>query len=76
MRYPKLAAVEAADQMQLCRWWRFLPSPGMAAVEAGDPQANASIDAEAAIMDRIAARLKEAGGFTPEISKALGWGDS
>jgi len=25
-------------------------------------------------MDRIAVRLKEAGGFTPEISKALGWG--
>jgi DNA-binding ferritin-like protein len=28
---------------------------------------------EVAVMDRIAERFKEVGGFTPEISKHIGW---
>lgn len=69
--YPTLEQVEAADQMQLCRWWRFLESPGLNAV--GTDEFQAVLDSETAIMDRIAERFHEAGGFTPEISKAIGW---
>jgi len=71
--YPTLEQVEAADRETLCRWWRFLPSPGMWAVESTQEEFYKVMNAEAQIMDRIAARMKEVGGFTPEISKAIGW---
>ena len=50
------------DQMshyELCRVWRF--------AKIGDPR----FQGEAG--DYFAQKLKEAGGFTPEISKAIGW---
>ena len=31
------------------------------------------LEAEALIMDRINERFKEMGGFTPELSKQMGW---
>jgi hypothetical protein len=58
--------------MQICKWWRFLKSPGMSAV--GKPDAEEVREREAKIMERIQERLKEFGGFTPAISKAIGWG--
>jgi DNA-binding ferritin-like protein len=39
----------------------------------GKPNSEEVLNREAPIMDRIAERLKELGGFTPEISKSLGW---
>jgi len=51
--------VEQASRKQLCRWYRFLPSPGT--------------DDEVEVMNRIAERFNEFGGFTPEISKEVGW---
>ena len=57
--YPSKEQVETADRMQICRWYRFLPS------------ATNTTDAET--MDKIVERFKELGGFTPEISKAIGW---
>ena len=71
MRYPTLNQVEAADRMQLCCWHRFLESPGWSAV--GCENAELELNREAAIQDRIQVRLKEAGGFTPQISKEIGW---
>lgn len=71
--YPTLDQVNAADREQICQWWRFLESPGTRAV--GTDRFSAVLEAEAAILDRIAERFKETGGFTPEISKRLGWGD-
>jgi hypothetical protein len=59
MQYPTLEAVERAERMQLCRWWRFLRSP--------------ESDYEIKVNKRLAERFHEVGGFTPEISKALGW---
>jgi hypothetical protein len=53
--------VEKADREQLCRWYRFLPSPGWWPIR---------ID----VLKRIIERHKEMGGFTPEISKKIGWG--
>jgi len=57
---PTMEGVEKADREQLCRWWRFLSSP--------------ETDEEVKVMNRIAERFKEVGGFTPEISKRIGWG--
>ncbi len=71
MTYPTLEEVDAADHEQICRWWRFLPSPGGGAI--GSETFSDVLKGEAAIMDRIGARLKEFGGFTPAISKRIGW---
>ena len=59
--YPTMDEVNAADRYAVCRWWRFLKSP--------------DTSEQVAIMDRIAFRYKELGGFTPEISKDLGCGE-
>ena len=66
MVYPTIAQVEAADREQICRWWRFLPSPAWNTKIVCD---------EKTIMDRIIVRYKEFGGFTPEISRKIGWHD-
>ena len=73
MNYPSIVEVEAADHIQLCRWWRFLKSPGGRAI--GKDDFNEVLEAEAAIVERIKTRLAEFGGFTPEISKQIGWGE-
>jgi hypothetical protein len=74
MKYPTTEEVEKADRFSLCEWHRFLPSPGTCAIEKHEFVFNAVLEAEVEIMNLIQKRLKEAGGFTPEISKALGWG--
>jgi hypothetical protein len=74
MTYPTLEQVEAADKTQLCRWWRFLDSPGMNAI--GESRNNTYLDAlyrEAAVMTRIGERIAEFGGWDPATSKAIGW---
>ena len=73
MSYPTAEAVEAADHEQLCRWHRFLKSPGERAI--GQDDFNDVLNNEAKIQDLIQLRLKAAGGFTPEISKRIGWGN-
>lgn len=60
MEFPTMEEVKKADREQLCRWFRFLPSPLM--------------EGEANIMDEIALRHRKKGGFTPEISEEIGWG--
>ena len=60
MTYPTLEQVERADRYDLCRWHRFLPSP--------------ETDEQVKVNHRLFERWTEVGGFTPEISKDLGWG--
>jgi hypothetical protein len=72
MTYPTLEQVETADHMQLCRWIRFLPSPGRARI--GQSDFEETLEVEGDIMDRIIAINQALGGFTPEISKQIGWG--
>ena len=75
MNYPTIEQVNAADHYQICSWWRFLGSPGLKAINEGknrDECEKIRIEENAA-MNRIGERLKEFGGFTPEISKSLGW---
>ena len=69
--YPSLEAVNWANRERICRWYRFLPSPGSSAI--GQKNFQDVLDAESPIMDRIFERFKELGGFTPEISKSIGW---
>lgn len=71
MQYPTLEEVQAASHEQICRWWRFLKSPGEAAI--GKPEFNILLEAETRVMDEIAERFSALGGFTPEISKTIGW---
>ena len=71
-KYPTLEQVEKADHEQICKWYRFLPSPASDMV--GKPNFDGILEIEVKIMNRISERLKEFGGFTPEISKKIGWG--
>ena len=59
MKTPTLEEVEKASHEQLCIWWRFLPSHQFPSGTIGE---------------RLKERLfEEFGGFTPEISKRIGW---
>ena len=71
-RYPALHEVEAADTVQLARWLRFLPSPGESA--AGTPAFDTAFRQESEVMVVIVRRFSQAGGWTPDLSKAIGWG--
>jgi hypothetical protein len=56
-----IAEVDAMDHTELARLWRFAPG--------GDPRMQGEVG------QRVKHRLfTELGGFTPEISKAIGWG--
>ena len=71
MPYPELAEVETATSLQLARWSRHLDSPGLHA--AGRPDFEAVFAKEKAVAERVAERFHEAGGWTPSLSKAVGW---
>lgn len=57
MNYPNKETIENSDRLTICYWYRFLPSPTN----------------ETEIMNKIVEKFKEFGGFTPEISKKIGW---
>lgn len=59
IKYPTIEEVEKADRFQLCKWYRFLKSP--------------ETEEQEKILTKIYIRWKKAGGFTPRISKQLGW---
>jgi len=59
MEYPTKQQVVDADRVQICRWHRFLPDPKN--YEQGE------------IICEIYRRFVDLGGFTPEISKQIGW---
>jgi hypothetical protein len=61
MQYPTLDEVNNASHEQICRLYRFLPTPAFYSQESFD------------ILTRVCERLKEFGGFTPEISKKIGF---
>ena len=56
---PTIEEVNAASHRQICYWYRFLPL--------------ARNEKELEVVNRVVERLRELGGFTPEISKAIGW---
>ena len=73
MKYPTLKEVNAASHYRICFWWRFLPSPGTSAIGRSEAVFQQILGTEVLVMNRIAERFKELGGFTPEISKSIGW---
>ena len=73
MNYPTKDEVEQASHMQVCQWYRFLPSPGTSALGGNRSQFEARMAQERVVMDRIVERFNELGGMTTEISKAIGW---
>lgn len=58
-KYPPLEYVEVADRYMICLWYRRLPSP--------------ENEEQELVMSRVTDRFVELGGFTPEISKSIGW---
>ena len=71
MKYPTLEEVEAASHEDLCRWWRFLPSPGTSAI--GTDNYMTVLESEAPVITRVVERFRKLGGFTPAMSKRIGW---
>ena len=63
--------VEKADRYQICKWHRFLPSPGERHI--GKENYSLVVEREVEINKRLWERFVELGGFTPEISKSIGW---
>ena len=59
MKYPTLKEIEKADRLQICRWYRFLDL-------AETPE-------QLEVIEQLHKRFTEMGGFTPEISKTIGW---
>ena len=59
--FPNRVQIDNADREQICRWYRFLPSGETAE--------------DTCIINQIAAKFKKLGGFTPELSKKIGWPD-
>lgn len=57
--YPTIETVLSADRYTICLWYRKLRSP--------------LTENEIMIMNAICLRYEELGGFTPGISKAIGW---
>ena len=57
--YPTIEAVKIADRYTICMWYRRLAVPQNQEQEK--------------IMNLICERFEELGGFTPEISKSIGW---
>ena len=55
--------IDAMAQEEMCRLWRFAPS--------GHPVFNRELP----LYDLFKARFDSLGGFNPEISKRIGWGD-
>lgn len=57
--WPTLDEVYAASREQLGRWYRFLPGP--------------QDDAQGGIIQLICRRFQELGGWSPDLSKRIGW---
>lgn len=71
MIYPTASDVCNATRLQLGVWLRHLPSPGFNHV--GTEHFEFLLKEEAAIMTLITNRFTECGGWTPELSKLVGW---
>jgi len=58
--YPTLTQVkEEENHLKICEWYRFLPTP--------------INEEQMRVCDIVVEKCNEGGGFTPEISKQLGW---
>ncbi len=72
MEYPTMEEVETAEYIQICRWYRFLPSPGTIAEGRAPEVHKTMVKKERIILDAISNKVLAAGGISPEISKKIG----
>jgi len=70
MKYPTLTEIENASHFELGYWYRFLPSPGTAAI--GKKDFDAILKEEKDKLEKIMKRFDEKGGMTTELSKQIG----
>ena len=69
MTYPTIEQVNKAEKLQLGKWVRLLPSPQVYPLLPGKDKSE-----QALVMDRIIERFHtELRGWTPELSKQIGW---
>lgn len=73
MQMPTMEQVEMADRLQLARWYRFLPGPGTSALDKPPKEFHKTVKVESEIIQRIVDRHSELGGWTPTLSKLIGW---
>ena len=71
MKYPSKERIEEADRIQIARWWRYLPSPGINHINNEDFFEMTQYEAE--LMDLINAKFEKFGGMNSELSKIIGW---
>ncbi len=71
LKYPTETEINNADRIQIARWYRYLPSPGVAYI--GDESFIDHCHNEARLMDRINSRFEQLGGMTSELSKTIAW---
>lgn len=69
--FPTLEEVESAHRLDLGRWFRFLPSPGMDWINDEDFKKKSEV--EQAVMQRIIERFDDLGGMDTALSKEIGW---
>jgi hypothetical protein len=73
LEYPKMENVRTANRLKLAMWARFLPSPGSAWIGQCSVVFDVMHQAEATTLKAILARFNELGGWSPAVSKKLGW---
>jgi hypothetical protein len=69
--FPTLKEVESAHRLQLGRWMRFLPSPGMDWINNEDFKE--MMKYEVAVLLRVIERFDDFGGWDLKLSKEIGW---
>lgn len=70
--YPTKEEVEEMNMVQLGWWVRHAASPGASAY--GQREFEEVAAKERSILERIYQRFQQGGGWTPALSKAVGWG--
>jgi len=72
--YPStMGEIKRATRLQLGRWVRFLPSPGLGAIGKGLKEYTLVADKEKAILNHVLDRFREMGGMDSNLSKEIGW---
>jgi len=71
MNYPTKEQVMDADKFRLAIWQRFLPSPGMNFIDENNFREK--LEEEVEIQNLISYRFRELGGWTPQLSKEIGF---
>ncbi|MBW2645188.1 MAG: hypothetical protein JRE23_03230 [Deltaproteobacteria bacterium] len=72
--YPStMGEIESADRLQLGRWVRFLPSPGLGAIGKNQKEFKIIADEEKDKLTHIMERFEFLGGWDSPLSKYIGW---